>query len=100
MLSTLQIQRSYTATKQNRAFSAFLSNCTLFQVIFRARFIVSLAPSFLLGLGALLSSYLEGALYKFHREIEIEHSIHSAKTTGSFWKEVACGQRYQMQCWR
>ena len=41
----------------------------LFRVIFRARFIVSLRPSFLPGpgLGALLSSYLEGALYKFHR---------------------------------
>src|SRR6218665_2618133 len=55
------IPRSYTATKQNRAFSAagmaFLSNCALFHVIFRARFIVSLRPSFLLrsGLGALLS---------------------------------------------
>jgi len=41
----------------------------------RARFIVSLRPSFLPGpeLGALLSSYLEGALYKFDmidREIE------------------------------
>jgi len=34
-----------------------------------ARFIVSLRPSFLPGpgLGALLSSYLEGALYKFYR---------------------------------
>src|SRR6218665_1548177 len=48
---------------------AFLSNCALFHVIFRARFIVSLRPSFLPGpgLGALLSSYLEGALYKFYR---------------------------------
>src|SRR6218665_1950375 len=48
---------------------AFLSNCALFHVIFRARFIVSLRPFFLPGpgLGALLSSYLEGALYKFHR---------------------------------
>src|SRR6218665_652022 len=72
------IPSSYTATKQNRAFSAagpslsgmaFHSNCALFHVIFRARFIVSLRPSFLPGpvLGALLSSYLEGALYKFHR---------------------------------
>jgi len=41
---------------------AFLSNCALFHVIYRARFIVSLRPSFLPGpgLGALLSSYLEG----------------------------------------
>src|SRR6218665_3322979 len=48
---------------------AFPSNCTLFHVIFRARFIVSLRPSFLPGpgLGALLSSYLEKGLYKFHR---------------------------------
>src|SRR6218665_305578 len=48
---------------------AFLSNCALFHMIFRARFIVSLRPSFFPppGLKALLSSYLEGALYKFHR---------------------------------
>src|SRR6218665_1197427 len=41
---------------------AFLSNCALFHVIFRARFIVSLRPSFLPrpGLGVLLSSYLKG----------------------------------------
>ena len=46
-----------------------LKNCALFHVIFRARFIVSLRPSFLHGpgLGALLSSYLEGVLYKFYR---------------------------------
>ena len=48
---------------------AFHSNCALFHVVFRARFIVSLKHSFLPGpgLGALLSSYHEGALYKFHR---------------------------------
>jgi len=47
----------------------FLSNCALFHMIFRARFIVSLKPSFLARpeLGALLSIYLEGALYKFYR---------------------------------
>src|SRR6218665_477301 len=51
---------------------AFLSNCALFHVIFRARFIVSLRPSFLPGpgLGALLSSYLEVALYKSYRQID------------------------------
>ena len=75
------IPRSYTATKQNRAFSAggpsisemaFLANCALFHVIFRARFIVSLRSSFLPGpgFGALLNSYLERALYKFHRRID------------------------------
>jgi len=48
---------------------AFLLNYALFHMIFRAHFIVSLTPSFLPrpGLGALLSSYLEGVLYKFHR---------------------------------
>src|SRR6218665_941150 len=47
----------------------YIHNCALFHVIFRARFIVSLRPFFLPGPGweALLSSYLEGALYKFHR---------------------------------
>src|SRR6218665_170349 len=35
----------------------------LFHVIFRARFIVSLRPSFLPGPGPLLSSYLEGAQF-------------------------------------
>src|SRR6218665_293032 len=68
------IPRSYTAIKQNRASSAagpsiwngLLSNCALYHVIFLVRFIVCLRPSFLsgLGLGTLLSSYLEGALYK------------------------------------
>ena len=44
-------------------------DCALFHVIFRTRFIVSLRLSFLPGpgLGVLLSSYHEGALYKFHR---------------------------------
>ena len=43
-----------------------VTNCGLFHMIFPARFIVSLRPSFLPGpgLGALLSSYLGGALYK------------------------------------
>ena len=38
------------------------------------RFIVSLRPSFLPGpgLGGLLSSYLEGALYKFRRYIDTQ----------------------------
>jgi len=38
-------------------------------VTFLARFVVSLRPSFLPGpgLGALLSSYFEEALYKFYR---------------------------------
>src|SRR6218665_414952 len=62
------IPSSYTATKQNRAFSVAgpsIWNGLPLEVIFRARFIVSLRPSFLPrpGLGALLSIYL----YKFHR---------------------------------
>src|SRR6218665_471256 len=71
------IPRSYTATKQNRAFSAAgpsIWNGLPFKLRsiprdFSSSFIVSLRPSFLPGpgLGALLSNYLEGALYKFHR---------------------------------
>ena len=51
---------------------AFLSNCAHFHVIFRARLIVSFRPSFLPGpgLGAILSSHFEGALYKFRRQID------------------------------
>src|SRR6218665_3520783 len=63
------IPRSYTAIKQNRAVSAAgpsIWNGLPFELRSLPRDFSSSFYS-LLGLGALLSSYLEGALYKFYR---------------------------------
>src|SRR6218665_3637781 len=77
------VPRSYTTTKHNRAFSVPLSGMAAlssmpWDVICRARFIVCLRPSFLPspGLGLLLRSYLEGALYKFHRYRVVQNKPH------------------------
>src|SRR6218665_1386392 len=68
---------SYTVTKQNRAFSAAgpsIWNGLSLELRSLPRYLSSLFYSLLKtfifhgpGLGVLMSSYLEGALYKFHR---------------------------------